>query len=325
MGGLIMGGADGAQLGTFDLVNLSGLLRVCEVELVLLDGNGPRAAVHSLVHDEALFCTIKTGFSGRGRFMLPLDWCLIGCIHRTRESASWCHGAPLTDGSLMTLTPDGISEFVLSADSAITLVMVPFKRLRQKFSELHLGDIGAPGLASAHLYLPDDHPLRRYYAALETRIEGGYAAMEGLTLDEVLQHHVRGILDASHFDRAVSGRGRRTHYMILRRAEEFMRMNLRHNIYMNEICDAAGVSERALRYAFDDLLGISPNRYLSMLRLCAACRGLSSADAGRKSVKAIALSCGLWDLSRFAENYRRVFGELPRDTLMRRSGCPESA
>jgi AraC family ethanolamine operon transcriptional activator len=34
-------------------------------------------------------------------------------------------------------------------------------------------------------------------------------------------------------------------------------------------------------------------------------------------VKAIALSCGLWDLSRFADNYRKVFGELPRDTLMR--------
>jgi AraC family ethanolamine operon transcriptional activator len=62
-----------------------------------------------------------------------------------------------------------------------------------------------------------------------------------------------------------------------------------------------------------------------MLRLCTACRSLSSADAGRRSVKAIALSCGLWDLSRFAENYRRVFGELPRDTLMRQSGSAEYA
>ncbi len=77
-----------------------------------------------------------------------------------------------------------------------------------------------------------------------------------------------------------------------------MRLNLRRNIYMNEICDAAGVSERGLRYAFEDLFGTSPNRYLSMLRLCAACRSLSMADSSRRSVKAIALSCGLWDLSR---------------------------
>ncbi len=49
-------------------------------------------------------------------------------------------------------------------------------------------------------------------------------------------------------------------------------------------------------------------------------RGLPQPVDGRfqpSLVKAIALSCGLWDLSRFADNYRKVFGELPRDTLMR--------
>jgi AraC family ethanolamine operon transcriptional activator len=29
------------------------------------------------------------------------------------------------------------------------------------------------------------------------------------------------------------------------------------------------------------------------------------------------MSCGLWDLSRFAANYRRAFGEHPSMTLMR--------
>jgi AraC family ethanolamine operon transcriptional activator len=83
------------------------------------------------------------------------------------------------------------------------------------------------------------------------------------------------------------------------------------------MCNAAEVSERALRYAFEDMLGISPNRYLSMLRLCTACRSLAASDVSRRSVKSVALSCGLWDLSRFADSYRRVFGELPHDTLMR--------
>jgi len=128
---------------------------------------------------------------------------------------------------------------------------------------------------------------------------------------------VQALLGAGAADRPGCSRARRTHYLIAQRAENFMRLNLRRNIYMNEICDAAGVSERGLRYAFEDLFGTSPNRYLSMLRLCAACRSLSMADSSRRSVKAIALSCGLWDLSRFADNYRKVFGELPRDTLMR--------
>jgi AraC family ethanolamine operon transcriptional activator len=313
----------GERLGAFDLIGLGGLLRVCDIELVLLDDNGPRAAVTSHVHGEALFCTIKTGFAVRGRFMLPLDWCLLGYVHRTDDAVSWCHGAMLASGSVLTLMPDGVSEFVLSANSWITVVMVPVKRVRQKFNELHLSD--RPGHALALLNPGAAHPLRRYYGELQQRMVEGASSMLDLQLDEVMDQHLRGILDTGPLDRAVKGRGRRGHYMILRKAEDFMRMNLRQNIYMTEICAAAGVSERALRYAFDDMLGISPNRYLSMLRLCTACRSLSSADAGRRSVKAIALSCGLWDLSRFAENYRRVFGELPRDTLMRQSGSAEYA
>jgi AraC family transcriptional regulator, ethanolamine operon transcriptional activator len=317
-------GSASEQLGTFDLLSLGGLLRVCEVELVLLDGKGPRARVFSHVHDDALFCSIKTGFAVRGRFMLPLDWCLVGYLHRTDQAASWCHGTPLETGSILTLLPEGTCEFVLGEDSWVTFVMVPLRRFREKFTELHLGDMPSPGQIPGHLNPGDDHPLRGFYAELEQRVQEGESEVRSVRLADVLDQHLRAVLTAPRFDRAAAGRGRHAHYMILRRAEDFMRMHLRRNIYMQEICDAAGVSERALRYAFDDLLGISPNRYLSMLRLCTACRSLSSADA-RKSVKSIALSCGLWDLSRFAENYRRVFGELPRDTLMRRTGSAEYA
>ncbi|MGE8285263.1 MAG: AraC family transcriptional regulator, partial [Stenotrophomonas lactitubi] len=34
---------DDGDLRSIDLATLSGVLRVCDVELLLLDGNGPRA------------------------------------------------------------------------------------------------------------------------------------------------------------------------------------------------------------------------------------------------------------------------------------------
>lgn len=102
-----------------------------------------------------------------------------------------------------------------------------------------------------------------------------------------------------------------------------MRKHMRRDIYMQELCNAACISERSLRNVFDDLLGIPPNRYLSMLRLCTAYRSLTQADVGRRSVRSIALSCGFWDLSRFAEHYRYMFGELPRATLTRQQSLPE--
>lgn len=306
-------------LEPFDLLDLGSLLRVCEVELVLLDGNSPRAAMQQQVHDESLLCTLEIGCTARARFMLPLDWCLIGYLHHTDEQASWCHGASLVPGTIVTLTPDGISEIVLSAGTRVTFTLLPYRRLQKKFSELHLGTLDGPGHALALTNGNGRQAVGEAYAHLDTLLEQGHLAVADYDLSALLDTHLRAVLAAGNFDRIVCARSRRARYLILRRAEDYMRMHLRRHIYIQEICDAAGVSERTLRYAFEDLVGISPNRYLSLLRLCMACRSLSAADSSRKSVKAVALSCGLWDLSRFAESYRRVFGELPRDTLMRRS------
>jgi AraC family ethanolamine operon transcriptional activator len=93
-----VGDSDDSGLRSIDLATLSGVLRVCDVELLLLDGNGPRAAFASRVHEEALFCSISCGFHCRGRFMLPPDWAMLGYLHATDETLSWCHGVPLAPG-----------------------------------------------------------------------------------------------------------------------------------------------------------------------------------------------------------------------------------
>ncbi len=77
-----VGDSDDSGLRSIDLATLSGVLRVCDVELLLLDGNGPRAAFASRVHEEALFCSISCGFHCRGRFMLPPDWAMLGICMR---------------------------------------------------------------------------------------------------------------------------------------------------------------------------------------------------------------------------------------------------
>ncbi|MEG2805404.1 helix-turn-helix domain-containing protein [Stenotrophomonas sp.] len=309
-----------SALRSYDLGTLSGVLRVCDLELVLLDGNGPRAALHSRVHDEALFCTAHCGFHFRGRFMLPQDWCLLGFIHATDEALSWCHGIPLSAGMAVTVLPEGISEFAFSAGTRLSLLLAPMQRVQRKLTELSLRSTLPSGQALSLFNIAADGGQARLvqrYDALQAHLATPGGTLPADAVDAVLHAHIQALLAAGSEDRPSNTRARRAHYLIAQRAENFMRLNLRRYIYMHEICDAAGVSERALRYAFEDLFNTSPNRYLSMLRLCAACRGLSMADASRKSVKAVALSCGLWDLSRFADNYRRVFGELPRDTLMR--------
>lgn len=309
-------------LKVFDLVTLSGVLRVCDLEMVLVDKHGPLAAVDTRVHDGSQFYAIECGFRFRGRFILPLDWCLVGLIHETQSDRSWCHGTPLTTGTVFTILPEGMTEFSLAAGTKVTLMLVPLSRFMTWHSRLNLHGSNIVNSVSTLFYAGNGASgsrLQQKYEQLRWQLINQDLAepWAGDEVDELLQAHIHALYMCTAGERPTCTRGRRVHYMILKKAEDFMRMNLRRDIYINEICDAAGVSERALRYAFDDTLGVSPNRYLSMLRLCTACRSLSMADASRRSVKSIALSCGLWDLSRFADNYRRIFGELPRDTLMR--------
>ncbi|WP_430391631.1 helix-turn-helix domain-containing protein [Dyella sp. 20L07] len=312
---------DGLQ--SFDLISLGGMLRVCELEMVLLGEHGPRACVDSLAMNEAIICSGEADFPFRGRFVLPSGWCVLGYIHEAPEG-SWCHGTPLAANMAFAVFPEGISEFMLRAGSRISMVLLPLERLQSRFTQLEPHQAEMPTRLLALFNLSGDRQaqaLRAHFENIQQNLPKGLLSIDGssasASINLLIESYLMAGLSALAEDRPQCSRGRRAHYLVVQRTEDYMRRNLRHDIYITEMCNAAGVSERALRYAFDDLLGVSPNRYLSMLRLCIACKSLSLSDASRRSVKSVALSCGLWDLSRFADHYRRVFGELPRDTLMR--------
>ncbi|WP_458069666.1 helix-turn-helix domain-containing protein [Rhodanobacter sp. BL-MT-08] len=307
-----------------DLISLAGVLKVCDMETVVLGAHLKRAAIDSEIVGDSVFCQIETDFSFRGRFTMPTEWCLLGCLHDA-NNASGCNGTPIHSGTAFTVFPGGVSEFVFGADSRAILMLVPLQRLRKKFAQLVHPDLEIPARLLAMFNLAGSQlgtTLLANFEKVQNHLfhqSRDYAPVSLIEseLETLLENHLLAGLSAQADDRPHCSRGRRAHYQIVQRAEQYMRDNMRRVIYLDELCKAAGVSERALRYAFDDLLGLSPNRYLSMLRLCTAFKALAVADASRRSVKSVALSCGLWDLSRFADHYRHTFGELPRDTLMR--------
>ncbi len=78
-----------------------------------------------------------------------------------------------------------------------------------------------------------------------------------------------------------------------------------------------GISERTLRHSFRDRLGLSPKAYLRDRRLNLARRALRRAVASRTKVSDVASLCGFGHMGQFAADYRRLFGELPSETLSR--------
>jgi len=103
----------------------------------------------------------------------------------------------------------------------------------------------------------------------------------------------------------------------VRRAVEFLHDQPEPDVTIPALCAVAGVSERTLEYGFREHLGVTPQRYLKLVRLNGARRDLLRASPSATTVTDVALGWGFLELGRFAGEYRRFFGELPSETLRR--------
>lgn len=111
------------------------------------------------------------------------------------------------------------------------------------------------------------------------------------------------------------GLGLRNRRAILQGLEDFIAENVGRPLYLMDLCVALRTSERTLRRAFQEQLGISPNRYLWYRRMYLTNRALQLSSPAHTSVTLIAMEHGFWELGRFAAEYRRLFGEMPSTTL----------
>lgn len=310
-------------LGPLDLDALQRLLQICSMDVMMIDADHPRATLGSLRQNAGVGCTVEHDFALRSRFTVPADHLLLGFVHRAGAN-SWSRASALATGSALSIAAGVEADLMFGAGSRVTLLLLRTAASRNPYLELLLdGDapqrIFQPGSSERPSTLEKTYQQLRWKILLHS--DPAYASLaEPIDLERVLEGHAIACLRAGEDQAGLPSRYR--HYLVVQQVEKYLRANLTRDIYLKQMCRVAKVSERTLRYAFSDLLGISPLRFLTMLRLCVASRTLSQADARRRSVKSIAMDCGLRDLSRFADSYRRVFGELPHETLLRSSAGP---
>ena len=112
-----------------------------------------------------------------------------------------------------------------------------------------------------------------------------------------------------------SGRPAVSRQFVLEQTLGFIRASDGADVYVEDLCHTARVSERTLRNVFQESFGIGPMRYLRLHQLHRVRARLRDADPHRDTITRIATECGIWDLSRLAREYRSLFGELPTQTL----------
>lgn len=136
----------------------------------------------------------------------------------------------------------------------------------------------------------------------------------------------RGSVVSEVSSRHVADDGPRTpRRQLVARVLAFLSDNLGDPVTVGELSRMAGVSERTLRAAFRDVLGLSPKQYVITERLRAVHDALCAADPETTTVTDVAMTYGFFELGRFAGRYRDAYGEVPSRTLRHSASWPEQA
>jgi transcriptional regulator GlxA family with amidase domain len=125
------------------------------------------------------------------------------------------------------------------------------------------------------------------------------------------------------FEPARTDQVRQSQTLVVKAAEDYALSHADDRVYVTDLCRAAAVSERALQYAFKEVMGLTPVAYLIRLRLHRVRQALLAATHGSTTVSALALDWGFWHFGEFSRAYKDCFGELPSDTLRRKPSAAE--
>jgi len=108
-----------------------------------------------------------------------------------------------------------------------------------------------------------------------------------------------------------------SHLALVRKLDDLLVQNATKTSYSADIARQLGVSVRTVHNAVVAIRGMSLHRYSRLLRLWNVRRQLVIGSAGTR-IKLVAFTNGFWHMGEFAQHYRAVFGETPRQTLQRR-------
>lgn len=236
--------------------------------------------------------------------------------------AAWFCGHTMPDDHEFVMPADGEFEFTATAGTDLVAVCIACDQLCETAQRLRTEAMlpSAPGPSAGRG--AEAHALRDLALCA---IELARCRPELLDKPAARAMLVRSLSEAMLQSLALPEtstalpRGAAAQQRIVSRARGFVREHPDEPISVPQLCAVTGVSRRALQYAFDHVLHVSPVTYVRAVRLNHVRAALVAGST--ESIGDLAARWGFWHLSRFAAEYRELFGELPSATRARHGGA----
>ena len=224
-------------------------------------------------------------------------------IHHVGEIGKVC-GQDIQGGDLIMMPLHADAEFTIPSNTVWTAINV---------SEEHLAKYGFKVKTSQlfHLNKKDFDTFNQTYMALEKKLSEGQESQEVLQ-DTILSHFIQTIerldnkIELCYADAPIMAFNIRDY--IIEHIEEPLQ------IY--QLCQLTNKSIRTIERTFKQVFNLTAREYHTCYRL-SLIRQILLYDKNT-SVSNTALKYGYLHLGRFSQKYKKLFGELPSQTLRRR-------
>lgn len=235
------------------------------------------------------------------------------------------HGQELPTDSLFGLDLSQEVHLTLPTKANLGLLLLPLEGMRQWGERLGWPGFGGElqPLVNVLQMSPSSSTALRLYlrglfaAAHETPDRLRLPATQRLILEDLIPLLLEALVSGPSPSTASSRPPARIE--IVKDVQQWMHDHPTRPITLTGLCQQVHASRRTLIQGFQDHLGMGPMAYLKLLRLHGIRRRLLQADPNELQIGALADQWGFHNAGHFAADYRRLFGERPRETLRRSS------
>ena len=296
-----------------------------DLDFRLLAGGKATGEIEAVATGRAVVQRNRFGWKLLQRGTSPRGYRTFGVGVDADQSFPWC-GQSVRDDWLLSFPVDG--EFESISDESFHSYSLTFdEELVRETAQLLYGPPGRESLPAAGAFNVGHERLGLIRGILRriattSRMQPSPGQARGLSRD-IEWDLLSEILQAFAAGREEWKPTGRLRAIALKRATAFIEDSGGQSLTVRELCEVSGASWRTLDYAFKERYGVSPKTYLQTRQLNSVRRDLRASGPGEDTVRDVAARWGFWHMSQFASDYRKLFGELPSQTLGSRRASPE--
>jgi AraC family ethanolamine operon transcriptional activator len=268
-------------------------------------------------HIQFLFMESYCPFRARGE-KVP-GYLTFGFILSASRQLPISHGVEVSEDYVYGFDPSREVNLVVPPQVGHCIVRIK-RSMFEEFLEI-MGcsdDISERLFAHNFLYVPDKLlPVKAYLSQLCSLAHQISQPPQASLIEQfVLEDFIPLLINAvSSTTTSVKPSSFANRSQLVFQAEDYIMAHLDKPLTLKDLCYALNISKRPLFYGFQEIFGMGPMAYLKVQRLRTVRRALIAASPEITSVTAIAQQYGFWSAGHFARDYKRMFGELPSETI----------